>query len=124
MRIKAWIALAVCGFGGSACAPVVDDGYPNDVVLVGNPDRNFRECAASFGLPLFSIEDRYASADAAVACVDDADCFDIAEQTFEFYPDAPQFYDDPIVTPAYQLDSGRLADLRDLTRCHRQSYGF
>lgn len=124
VHVQGLIAAAMLGFGMSACGAAIDDGYPHDVVLVGDPDTNFRNCAASFGLPLFSIEDRYASADAALACVDDADCFDIAEQTYEFYPDAPQYYDNAIVTPAYQLDPGRLADLRDLTRCHRGSYGF
>ena len=125
MRMQVVIAVAALCLGASACGLAYDDGYSrSDVVLVGDPDSNFRSCAASFGLPLFSIEDRYGSADAALACVDDADCFDIADQTYEFYPDAPRYYDNPIVTPAYRLDPGQLRDLRTLTRCHEDSYGF
>lgn len=124
MRMQGLIAMLVFGVGVSACGVDLDDGYRHDVVRAGNADADFRSCAASFGLRVFSIEDRYGYNDAAIVCIDDADCFDVADQTYEFYPDAPRYYDNPIITPAYRLDPGRLSDLRDLTLCHQDSYGF
>jgi hypothetical protein len=124
MNAKTLFATLVFATSSSACV-VVDDRPPSGRgVVAPDPDTYFEDCVYALGLPLYSIEDRYADGDRALACVDDANCFDLRAQTYEFYPDAPAYYDNPIVTPDYRLDSGRLADLQDLTDCHIDSYGF
>jgi len=115
------IATVVLTLFVSAC---YGDPTPPGVAVVTNPAAEFSACADSLGLPLYSVEDGYDAYDGAIACLNDVECYDIAAQTFEYYADAPYDYSDPVVTPAYALDPASRAELRDLTDCHYDAYGF
>ncbi|MDB4973504.1 MAG: hypothetical protein JWN48_1845 [Myxococcaceae bacterium] len=125
MKAKQFHALLGLTLSLGACNVAVDDpGRTQGRAFVNDTDADFRDCARSLGIPLYSVEDRYGPGDRALACVDVANCFDLAQQTYEFYPDAPDYFDNAIVTPAYRLDPGRGSDLADLTDCHSDVYGF